>query len=105
MVSESNKSRLMVFSDATMVSDPILLNPGNQLAVVDSVSGWLDRLKLWVKSSEEDIKIQHSKSRDLLVFHGSIYLVPLIVLLFGFMANRRKGDELERSYTYLILFL
>ncbi|SMF55370.1 Gldg family protein [Pseudobacteriovorax antillogorgiicola] len=91
MVAESSKSKVLVFSDATMLSDPVILNPGNQLAVVDSVRWLAGQAEIMGEvASEEDIKIQHSKSRDLVVFHGSIYLVPCLVLLFGYFANRRK---------------
>ena len=91
MAAESENSKVIVYSDATVISDPILLNPGNQMVFVDSIR-WLIGQADYIGeiSSEEDIKIQHSKSRDLIVFHGSIFLMPLLVLVFGYFATRRR---------------
>lgn len=91
MAGESEKGRIIVFSDATMVSNPLLGNAGNQMAALDSVKWLIGQEKIIGEiSSEEDVKIQHSKSRELFVFHGSIYLVPLLVLGIGFIVNRQR---------------
>lgn len=97
MAAESKKSKVISFADATMISDPVILNPGNASLLVDSVRWLVGQSDIIGETiSEEDIKIQHSKSRDLIVFHGSIYLVPILVLIFGFFANRsRKLEEAE----------
>ena len=88
---EKGQSKLFAFADATMASDPLIANPGNQLAIIDVVR-WLSGFEDFsgATESEEDVKIQHSKSRELFVFHGSIYAVPILVLLAGFIATRRK---------------
>ena len=87
--------KVIALADATMISDAILRNPGNQLLIVDSFK-WLigDSATAGEIASEEDIKIQHSRSRELVAFHGSIFVVPLLVLLSGFFATRtrRKGE-------------
>ena len=90
MIAESAKSKVVVFSDATMISDPILVNPGNQ--VITDTLRWAIGHKSFMGAvnSEEDVKIQHSKSRDLIIFHGSIFLIPLMVLIFGFFATRQE---------------
>ena len=63
-----------------------LLPPG------DDAFRWLtDRMNTsGALESEEDVRIQHSKSRELVVFHSSIYLAPALILMLGFFVNRRK---------------
>jgi hypothetical protein len=74
-----------------MLSDPPLYYNGNQWMALDSFRWLTDRMNTaGAVESEEDVRIQHSKGRELLVFHGSIYLAPLLILGLGFVANRRK---------------
>ncbi len=94
VAAERGESRIFAFADATMASDPIIANPGNQLAIVD-VARWLSGFESFsgATESEEDVKIQHSKSRELFVFHGSIYVVPILVLFAGFIATKRRRGQ------------
>ncbi len=95
MAGESEKNKIIVFADATMVSDPLLSNAGNQLTVLDSVKWLIGQEQIIGEiSSEEDVKIQHSKSRELFLFHGSIYLVPLLILGIGFIVNKQRKGEI-----------
>ncbi len=41
-------------------------------------------------SSAEDVRIEHTQERDQLWFYGSIFGVPLLVLLAGIIASRRR---------------
>lgn len=91
VASEHKEAKIVSFADSTLISDPVISNPGNQLAVLDAIKWLADEKNLEVAtSSEEDIKIQHSKIRDLFVFHGAIYILPAFVLLIGFVATRRR---------------
>ena len=91
MAAESDKGKIVVFSDATMVSNPLLQSPGNQIAILDGVKWLIGQEAISGEiSSEEDVKIQHSKVRELFVFHISIYFVPVIILLIGFFVNRSR---------------
>ena len=94
VASENNDAKIVTFADSTLISDVVLSNPGNQWALLDGLKWLANENDVSIEtSSEEDIKIQHSKMRDLFVFHGAIYLLPALVLLFGFFATRRrKGD-------------
>jgi hypothetical protein len=91
IAAELDKSRVFAFADASFVADPLIRNPGNQLAVAD-VMKWLagETQFAGTTETEEDVKIQHSKARDLFVFHVPIYAIPLLVLFAGFLATRRK---------------
>jgi hypothetical protein len=91
VASENNDSKIVTFADSTLASDPVLSNPGNQWALLDALKWLANEKDLSIEtSSEEDIRIQHSKMRDLFVFHGAIYFLPALVLLVGFFATRRR---------------
>ncbi|NRA65017.1 MAG: Gldg family protein [Pseudobacteriovorax sp.] len=91
MISESENAKIMVFADATMASDPLQGARANQIAMLDAIRWLAGQESIMGKiDSEEDVKIQHSKSQELLIFHIPIYLVPLLVLVFGLFANRRR---------------
>ena len=87
----SKGGKVVALADSSMVADGLLRNPGNQLLIVDSFK-WLvgDSATAGEIASEEDVKVQHSRSRDLYLFHGSIFLVPLLVLGGGYVATRRR---------------
>jgi hypothetical protein len=88
---DGKKSRILVFADSSMLADPPLYYNGNQWMALDAFRWLTDRMNTaGAVESEEDVRIQHSKGRELIVFHSSIYLVPLLVLVAGFIANRRK---------------
>lgn len=88
---ENKKARIIVLADASMVADPPLNYNGNQWMALDAFRWLTDRMNTaGAVESEEDVRIQHSKGRELVVFHGSIYFVPFLILAVGFFANRRK---------------
>lgn len=85
------RGKVLIFADASQFSDPLMQSPGNQWAALDGFRWLLDREETsGAVASEEDVFIKHSHMRDLWVFHGSIYLIPLAVLAFGFLMNRKK---------------
>ncbi|MGE0172810.1 MAG: Gldg family protein [Oligoflexales bacterium] len=94
-----SKARIVTFADSTMASDFLLRNPGNQLAVLDTIKWIMGDAKISGEiASEEDVKIRHSRARDLFVFHGSIFFVPVLFLIAGYFATRKRkprrvGDE------------
>lgn len=89
-VAERNKGRLYACADATVISDHILTrNKANQVLVGDALS-WLRDEAILNSSSEKDVKILHSKNEDLLLFYGTIVVMPLLILAVGLLASRRK---------------
>ena len=83
------KGRIYVCADATVISDYIMNNPANRVLVSDALA-WLQDEKAITSSSEKDLKILHSKNEDLLLFYGTIIVMPLLVLAVGLLASRRK---------------
>ena len=91
------KGKIIVLSDATMISDLLLNNnPGNQVMFLDSVR-WLtgDESIVSSQSSEEDVLLTHAKEEHLVIFYASVFVVPGSVLLLGFFATRRRKNFSE----------
>ena len=90
-LAEGKKSRIAVLADASMLSDPALSYNGNQWMALDAFRWLTDRIDIAGGiESEEDIKIQHSKGSEIFIFYGSVLGMPMLILLVGFFANRRK---------------
>jgi len=97
------KARMMTFADSSAASDVAMRNPANQVYVADSMKWLVGETKFAGETaSEEDVKIQHTRKADVVWFHGTVILVPLLVLGAGAIATRRgkrrgtaagKGDN------------
>lgn len=76
--------RAVVMGDATWASDLFLLYSGNGQIAVDALS-WLaeDPSLEGETTSEEDVKIQHTKEGQGLWFYGSAAFVPFSLLALG----------------------
>ncbi len=90
-LADGKKAQVVAFADATLLSDALMTYNGNQFIALDTIR-WLNGRSETAGEveSEEDVKIQHSRGRELFVFHGSIYLIPVIIIGLGFITNRRK---------------
>lgn len=92
--------KLIVMADASAASDALLQNIGNQTLVVDQfrwLAGDNSTPGVGIAETEEDIKINHSRAKGLWVFHGSIFSVPLLILLAGYLANRSSRRKPRHS--------
>lgn len=96
------RGRVVVFSDASAVSDVLIRNQANLIYFIDSLR-WLvgDMKAPGIASSEEDVRIRHTKKEDMLWFYGTILVVPGLVLLSGSIATRRarrkQGTEVVKQ--------
>lgn len=92
--------KLIVMADASAVSDALLQNIGNQTMIVDQLK-WLvgedNTPGVGIAETEEDVKINHSRAKGLWVFHGSIFSVPLLILLLGYLANRSSRRKPQHA--------
>jgi len=90
--------RAMVVSDAESFSDPLLVQvPLLQDLLFDSLK-WLggeERFSGETKN-EEDQKIEHSKSEDVVYFYLTIILAPLFVLGLGLLVNWLRRRSIKR---------
>lgn len=86
--------RVVVFSDATALSDAIVRNVGNALYFSDGMK-WLvgESETAGMLATDEDVKIRHTRKEDLVWFYGTVIAVPALVIGAGFLATRRKKGE------------
>ncbi len=97
-----SRGRVVVLADASAASDVLIRNQANLIYVMDSLR-WLvgDVKTSGIASSEEDIRIRHTKKEDMLWFYGTILLVPGLVLISGSIATRRarrnRGTEVDKQ--------
>lgn len=84
-------AKVVAFSDASAMSDFIMRSTGNQLHLFDSIK-WLTGETKYSGSlsSEEDVKIRYSREKDIYVFYGSVFFVPVFVLCMGFVFTRKR---------------
>ncbi|MBF0440723.1 MAG: Gldg family protein [Oligoflexales bacterium] len=88
---KDKKGKLLVMANAAAISDFLLRNVGNQLLVLDSIRWFTGSNEVkGLQTTEEDVKIQHTRAKDIYVFYGTIFAVPFLVLLTGFLYIRRN---------------
>jgi ABC-type uncharacterized transport system len=83
--------RAFVIADADSVSDLLMSNFGpNRLMVMDAVR-WLGGEDSFAGevNDEEDVRIEHSKQKDLVWFYSTIVGMPALVLGLGLTVARR----------------
>ncbi len=89
---EGGTFRGAVLANASAISDLYLGNQANVQWFVDTMR-WLtdDESLSGLVESEEDVRIQHTRDQDVAWFYGTIFGVPLIVLVGGlFYVQRRR---------------
>ncbi len=89
---KSNELRAFVLGDADAVSDLVLTNaPSNRVLLLDAVR-WLVGEESFAGeiSSEEDVRIEHTKEKDVVWFYIVIFGAPAVVLALGLILARRS---------------
>jgi hypothetical protein len=89
--SGQKEMRAFVMADADAISDLILSNFGpNRMLLLDAVR-WLGGEESFVGeiNDEEDVRIEHSKQKDLAWFYSTIFGAPVLVLGVGLAISRR----------------
>jgi hypothetical protein len=87
----AKEMRAFVMADSDAVSDLILSNFGpNRMLLLDAVR-WLGGEESFVGeiNDEEDVRIEHSKQKDLAWFYSTIFGAPVLVLGVGLAISRR----------------
>jgi hypothetical protein len=90
--------RAFVIGDADAVSDAALSNEGNVLLLADAVR-WLGGEESFAgaMSTAEDVRIEHTKQKDLIWFYGTIFGAPAIVLGAGLLYTRRTTRSRKKK--------
>jgi hypothetical protein len=94
----SDEMRAFVVADADAVSDAALGNDGNVLLVADAVH-WLGGEESFAGavSTPEDVRIEHTKQKDLVWFYGTIFAAPALVLGGGLLYTRRVARRTRKK--------
>jgi len=88
---EAKEMRAFVVADADSMSDLLMSNFGpNRLLLMDAIR-WLGGEDSFAGevNDEEDVRIEHSKQKDLVWFYSTIVGMPALVLGLGLTVARR----------------
>jgi hypothetical protein len=88
----AEQTRVFAVADADVFTDLILANAmTNQLFFVDIVR-WLGGEESYAGeiSSEEDVRIEHTREKDVIWFYATIFGAPALVLGLGLVLARRS---------------
>jgi gliding motility-associatede transport system auxiliary component len=91
MAKVPQEMRIFVLGDVDALSDAVFNNEANVLLFVDAIR-WLggEESVAGAISTTEDVKIEHTKQKDLVLFYGTIFFVPAVVLGLGLLWSRRS---------------
>jgi len=92
---KARETRAIVIGDADVATDLVLMNaPANRLLLVDALR-WLVGEESYSGeiSSEEDVRIQHTKEKDVFWFYSTILGAPVLVLAMGLYVVRRSRSN------------
>jgi len=82
--------RALVIGDVSLFSDPVLqYSQGNAILAADGMR-WLvgDEELAGETESEKDVRIQHTRDQDVAWFWGTIFAVPVLILIGGMVFIR-----------------
>lgn len=88
---DADEARLIVIADSGVISDKTFRNAGNQLLFTDAIK-WLGGEEDFIgaTTSEEDVRMVHTRKEDQLWFYLTIFAMPALVLLGGVFYTRRR---------------
>jgi ABC-type uncharacterized transport system involved in gliding motility auxiliary subunit len=88
---DADDLRMIVMGDSDMISDKFLRNPGNGYFFVDAVK-WLGGEEEYIgeTTSEEDVRIMHTRKEDQIWFYLTIFGVPSLILGLGLVYSSRQ---------------
>jgi hypothetical protein len=86
--------RAFVMGDADAVSDAVFGNEANVVLFIDAIR-WLggEESFMGAIATTEDVKIEHTKQKDLVLFYGTIFAVPALVLGLSLLYSRRARTK------------
>jgi hypothetical protein len=90
-IAPEEEARAVVLGDSDALADVAQRVPGNRYLVVDGLR-WLGGEEKFsgAVSNEEDVPVSHTRKENLVWFYLSIFVVPLAVLMVGFVMTRRR---------------
>jgi ABC-type uncharacterized transport system involved in gliding motility auxiliary subunit len=91
---DEDEMRVIVVADSGMISDKAFRNPGNQLLFTDGIK-WLGGEERFIGAvtTEEDVRMVHTRKEDQLWFYLTIFAVPALVMAGGLVYTRRRRSK------------
>jgi ABC-type uncharacterized transport system involved in gliding motility auxiliary subunit len=89
--SEPPELRMIVVGDSDVISDQVIRNKGNAILLIDAMK-WLGGEEQFIgeTTSEEDVRIMHTRKEDTLWFYLTIFGMPSLVLAGGLYYTTRR---------------
>lgn len=97
--SDPDEMRAFVLADADAITDVVLANVvANQVLFADAVR-WLGGEESFSGevNTEEDVRIEHTKQKDLVWFYATIFGAPALVLGAGLAFSRRRRKQSKKA--------
>ncbi len=93
-VKSGKNGQILLLADATALTDGLIRNTGNLLFAADAFK-WLvkEDVVTGTQSDQEDIKIRHKKSENIIWFWASIFFIPAFVLGVGGVVIRVSHES------------
>jgi hypothetical protein len=90
----AKEMRVFALGDVDALSDVVLGNEANAILLIDAVR-WLGGEESFTGAiaTAEDVKIEHTKQKDLVLFYSTIFGVPSLVLGLGLLVSRRGRSK------------
>jgi LPXTG-motif cell wall-anchored protein len=89
--SKDDEARLLVVADSDCISDKVFRNAGNGYLLIDALK-WMggEEEVMGETTSEEDVRMVHTRKKDQIWFYLTIFGVPALVLAGGLVYTRRR---------------
>jgi hypothetical protein len=88
------ETRIFALGDVDALSDAVFGNEANVILFIDAIR-WLGGEESFTGAiaTTEDVKIEHTKQKDLVLFYGTIFFVPSLILGLGLLYGRRSRTK------------
>jgi ABC-type uncharacterized transport system involved in gliding motility auxiliary subunit len=88
---QQDEARLLVVADSDCMSDRVFRNAGNGYLLIDALK-WMggEEEVMGETTSEEDVRLVHTRKKDQIWFYLTIFGVPALVLAGGLVYTRRR---------------
>lgn len=85
------EGRAVVIADGDFITDAWIRNAGNAFVLMDTLNWLVGEEEVFAPTStEEDVRIEHTRDEDKLWFYGTSFALPLPLLLLGAWLARRR---------------
>ena len=83
---------MVVLSDVDALADELVTQVQGNLVLLRDVFLWLQKEDdpVVTVDADDDVKIVHRREEDVMVFYGTTFGVPLLVLGLGWFVQRRR---------------